>query len=64
MLSRKNTAMFGQASMDIGLGDQLRDQTQDTIEEQKKKKMLQGQGAFGPATQSLFSMAGSFNARI
>lgn len=56
---------FGAASMDLGLGDQLKTQTEDQIEEQKKKKLMMGGGnVFGPATMSLFSMAGNSSAGI
>lgn len=53
--SLKNQAM--NASADLGLGDQLKNQADDE-ELQRRKKLVQQQTALGPATQSLFNMTG------
>ena len=63
MMSSKN-AMSGAAAVDLGLGDQLKNETEEQIAERKKKMMKsqqQGIGAsLGPASLSLF--AGGSNA--
>lgn len=58
MLSTKN-AMLSQSAADLGLGDGLKAQVENQLQ-QRKKKLLQNTGlgmpsAAGPATQSLFS---------
>jgi len=63
MLSTKNTALS--ASMDLGLGDQLKSQAEDEILKRKKRMQQMalaagGLGGIGPASQSLF--AGGLNA--
>lgn len=66
MMSAKNT-MLSPAAADLGLGDALRQQVEDTIDERKKKLLRQAQiaqgpmASIGPATQSLFSGAGSYS---
>lgn len=64
MFSRKNAMLQGGASMDLGLGDQLKTQTEDEEEERKKKLMGANKNVLGPATMSLFSMAGNANGGI
>ena len=68
MAMSQKKAMTGAASMDLGLGDQLKNQVNDELEQRKKKLLAQskmGAGALGPATMSLFGQngtSGGFNA--
>lgn len=59
MLSSKNKALSA-ASADLGLGDQLQQETEAQILERKKKLLSQQQqqaSPLGPATQALFPNA-------
>ncbi len=55
------------AVTDLGMGDQLQAQVEADLAERKKKLLkmatpptgMAGQQAYGPATQSLFSMGGA-----
>lgn len=58
MLSQKN-ASLSPAVMSLGLGDQLQQQTEDEEAQRKKKLAMAKMNPLGPATMSLFSMAGS-----
>lgn len=51
------------AATDLGLGDKLRQETEDTIEERRKKKLaLNGMTDLGGgAASQLFSAVGSFS---
>lgn len=53
--SLKNQAM--NASADLGLGDQLKNQADDE-ELQRRKKLVQQQTALGQGTQELFNLGG------
>ncbi len=50
--STKNAAVPGSAAFDLGLGDQLKSQTEDEINA-RKKKMAQLAGGMGMASTSL-----------
>ena len=66
MLSSKN-AMQGLAAQDLGLGDQLRAQLDDSEAEMKKKKLLQekaaalGGSGMNAGTMALYGSAGGFS---
>lgn len=53
--------MLSPAAMDLGLGDQLKQQLDDQEIERKKKlaQAAQGGAGLGPATMSLFGFGGS-----
>lgn len=63
MVSAKNL-MLSPAATDLGMGDQLKQQVEDTVESRRKKTLKQvgvtdmGMSAAG---QSLFQGAGSFS---
>lgn len=66
MISAKNQ-MISAAASDLGLGDMLKQQLDDTMEERRKKLLRQAQTTqlahtqMGPATQSLFAGVGGYS---
>lgn len=57
----KNQMLPTNASMSLGLGDQLQSQVEDELAQRRKKlrqKATQGLPELGPATQSLFAQSG------
>jgi hypothetical protein len=62
MTSSKNFAL-SPAGTDLGLGDQVKQQLEDSEDERKKKLMQQAKqsSATGPATMQLFGTPGAGN---
>lgn len=66
MRSTKNT-LLSPASVDLGLGDQLRTQLSESEEERKKRLLMQQRsqrmqtGPYGPATTALYAGMGGFS---
>lgn len=57
----KNAMLPTNASMSLGLGDQLQSQVEDELAQRRKKlgqKPSTGLPELGPATQSLFAQSG------
>ena len=53
----KNSMLPNNASMSLGMGDQLQSQVEDELAQRKKKLLKAGAApTMGPATQSLFAM--------
>jgi len=67
MRSSKNTALLSPATVDLGLGADLRQQLADEEEERKKKLLRQaqamqrGSSPLGPGTMSLYGQAGGLS---